>query len=319
MKKNFWQELKKRKKPILALAPLAGITDSPFRQICKDFGAEVVYSEMASATALVYAPKKTLDLIKFKNKERPYVVQLFGACPDHFQIAIKLIEKKLKPDGIDINFGCPVSKVMKQGAGAELMKNLALSREIILAVLKSATCPISIKTRTLAGNIRLLKFLKNISDLKISALMIHGRTLSQGFSGPINFKIIKQARCYFSGIILANGGIKNCLDGREMIKKTQADGLGIGRGALGRPWIFQELSKPDYQTPEKKEIFKLALKQANLIEKTNGKQGIMEMRKHLCWYIQGLPNASKLRKKLTQVKTKEEIKNIFIEFEQNKI
>ncbi len=125
---NFWKELQK---PVNILAPMAGITDSAFRQICKDFGADVVYSEMASATSLFYASKNknnpTLELLKFSSKERPYVVQLFGSNPEHFAYAVALIEEQIKPDGIDINFGCPVPKVAKQKAGAELFKNFELA------------------------------------------------------------------------------------------------------------------------------------------------------------------------------------------------
>ena len=164
---NFWDKLKK---PIYALAPMAGVTDSAFRQICKDFGADVVYSEMASVTALVYNPAKTLEMLKFSPKERPYVVQLFGSNPEHFAKAVKLVEKEIKPDGIDINFGCPVPKVARQKAGAELFKDLKLSREVIKSVIANTTLPVSIKTRTKVGTVDILEFLKYVSDLDIKAI-----------------------------------------------------------------------------------------------------------------------------------------------------
>jgi nifR3 family TIM-barrel protein len=313
MRKNFWEKLRK---PIYALAPMAGITDSAFRQICKSFGADVVYSEMASATALVYAPKKTLEMLKFSKVERPYVVQLFGSDPEHFAHAAKLVVKKVKLDGIDINFGCPVKKVQKQGAGAVLMNNLKLSREIIESVINNTDLPVSIKIRSKAGRIDALKFLNNVRDLDIKTVMIHGRTLAQGFSGEVDYKVIKKARDYFGGVILANGGVNNAEDAKKLLEKTKADGIGIARGALGKPWVFTEIKGRNAKScvptikPTPKEVFKIALKHEKLAEKLKGEVGIREMRKHLCWYVQGLPNARRLRKKLVQVNSLEDIKRI---------
>ncbi|MDD5032149.1 MAG: tRNA-dihydrouridine synthase [Patescibacteria group bacterium] len=321
---DFWKKLKNRKRPIYALAPMAGITDSAFRQICKGFGADVVYSEMASATALVYNPGKTLEMLKFSPKERPYVVQLFGSNPEHFAKAVKLIQEKIKPDGIDINFGCPVPKVARQKAGAELFKDLKLSREVLKSVILNTTLPVSIKTRAKVGAIDILQFLKNVSDLDIKAIMIHGRTFSQGFSGPVDCETIKKSRQYFSGVILANGGVglnltpspsprqergvKDYCD--WLLEKSGADGIGIGQGALGRPWIFKNIKDKNEKIKNKEEIFKVALKHAELVYKLKGKQGIAEMRKHLCWYVQGLSGAKKLREKLVKVESLEEIKEI---------
>jgi len=309
MKKSqvFWQKLNK---PIFALAPMAGVADSAFRQICKDFGADVVYSEMASATALAYNPKKTLELLEFSKKERPYAVQLFGSKPEHFAQAVKLIEKKIKPDGFDINFGCPVKKVQKQGAGAILMDDLKLSREIIEAVIKNTKLPVSVKIRSKAKNNGALKFLDYMRDLEIAAVMIHGRTLAQGFSGEADWKIIKKARDYFGGIILANGGINTAEGASELLEKTEADGVGIARGALGKPWLFSQLATHNTQRITSKEIFKVALKHASMTEKLKGEDGIREMRKHLCWYVAGLPNARELRQKLVRVENLSEIKKI---------
>lgn len=307
--KNFWVELKK---PIYALAPMAGITDSAFRQMCKDFGADVVYSEMASAAALVYNPKPTLEMLKFAKIERPYVVQLFGSNPKHFAAAVKLVTKKIKPDSIDINFGCPVKKVQKQGAGAVLMNNLKLAHEIIRVTIANADLPISIKCRSQVGEVNVLQFLQAIKDLNVSAIMIHGRTLNQGHSGPVDWRMIKEAREYFGGIILANGGVKDYQSAQELLKKTRADGIGIGQGALGKPWIFKQLTSP-FPSPKLGEgdIGKIALKHARLVYKIKGEQGIIEMRKHLCWYVSGWPNASELRRELVKVSSLSDINKIF--------
>ncbi len=315
MKKSqvFWEKLNK---PIYALAPMAGITDSAFRQICKDFGADILYSEMASATALNYNPKKTLELLKFSKIERPYIVQLFGGRPEHFAGAVRLIEKKIKPDGFDINFGCPVKKVLKQGAGAALMDNLKLAREVIKTVINNTGLPVSIKLRSKASKVDVLKFLDYVNDLKIAAVMIHGRTLAQGFSGEVDWKIIKKARNYFSGIILANGGVNTAEDAKILLERTEADGIGIGRGALGRPWIFSQLRdtinrvSTEVTEVKKKFILKIALRHAKLAGKLKGDQGIKEMRKHLCWYVAELPDAGSLRKKFIRVESLGDIKKI---------
>ena len=323
---NFWLKLKNSRRKagqaIYALAPMAGVTDSAFRQICKDFGADVVYSEMASATALVYNPAKTLAMLKFSPKERPYVVQLFGSKPEHFARAVKLVQEKIKPDGIDINFGCPVPKVAKQKAGAELFKDLKLSREILKTVIANTTLPISIKTRTKVGSVDILEFLKYIKDLDIKAIMIHGRTFAQGFSGPVDCEIIKkarlrqgsggQARQFFNGIILANGGAVDRQTTQDLLAKTRADGIGIGQGALGRPWIFKNIKNQKSKIKNKEKIFKVATKHAKLVYKLKGRQGIIEMRKHLCWYVQGLTGARKLREKLVKVESLDEIGKILL-------
>jgi tRNA-dihydrouridine synthase B len=276
---------------------------------------------MASATALFYNQNvknnPTLELLEFSKKERPYVVQLFGSEPKHFETAVKIIEKEIKPDGIDINFGCPVPKVAKQKAGAELFKDLKKSREVIKAVIVNTNLPVSIKTRTRAGNINVLRFLDNISDLDVKAIMIHGRTLKQGFVGDIDTKIIKKARDYFGGIILANGGIESWEDAERILRETEADGLGIGRGAIGRPWIFEEVENQKSKVKSKKEIFKIAINHAKLVEKLKGEQGIVEMRKHLCAYVQGLPSAKNLRNELVKVEKLKDIKNIFNKFSRN--
>ena len=305
---NFWKKLNK---PIYALAPMAGITDSAFRQICKSFGVDVVYSEMASVTALTYSPKKTLKMLEFLEIERPYIVQLFGNNPKHFSKAVKIIEKEINPDGIDINFGCPAKKVVKQGAGAELMKDLKLSKNIIQSVIDNTDIPVSIKTRIKVGDIDILRFLDYIQNLNLKAIMIHGRTLSQGFSGKIDTKIIKKARNYFNGIILANGGINNYNDARKIINESGSDGVGIARGSLGNPWIFSEIKKNKNKIKNYKNIFKIIIEHAKIVEKLKGKQGIIEMRKHLCWYVHSFPKASKMRQKLVKIENVNDIIKIF--------
>lgn len=251
---NFWQKLKK---PILALAPMVGITDSAFRQISKKYGADVTYSEMASATALYFKPAKTLELVRFTKSERPYVVQLFGKDPAHFAKAAKIISNPpplskgrcsggtegFEPDGIDINFGCPAKKVFGHGSGCALMNNIELSREIIRAVCENTNLPVSIKIRAGLKNTSALDFIKKTKDLPYSAVMIHGRTYEGGFSGPVDFSVCEKIKKIApEKIVLGNGGINTPEDAVKILEDYPLlDGLGIARGTWGRPFIFDEI------------------------------------------------------------------------------
>ncbi|MEA2088449.1 MAG: tRNA-dihydrouridine synthase [Patescibacteria group bacterium] len=303
MENNFWQALDK---PILALAPMAGITDSCFRQICKDFGVDVVYSEMASSSALKFSSKKTLELLKFKKKERPYVVQLFGNNSEHFAVAVKIVMQKIKPDGIDINFGCPVKKVFKQGAGVALMLDLNLSKKIIKAVCANSNVPVSIKIRSKIQDKTAINFVKNLSGFPIKAIMVHGRSYEQGFKGEIDIEVIKKIKKFFNGIVLANGGIDSPEIAKKILVTSKADGLGIARGSQGKPWIFSQikdyLKTGEYQEKTQKQIFKIALKHSKMAYQQKGNFGIIEMRKHLCWYVKNMPNASSLRQEIIKAK-----------------
>ena len=307
--KNVWTTTQK---PILALAPMAGFSDSAFRQIVTKYGADVVYSEMASVTALFYNKKPTLDLLKFdKKKEKNYIVQLFGSNPEHFAKAAQIVTKEIKPQGIDINFGCPVGKIIKQGAGAELMSNLKKAHAVIAAVCANTNLPVSVKIRTQSSEVGALDFLKSISDLPVAAVMIHGRTLKQGFIGEIDYNLIKEARQYFKGIILANGGVSNLKQAQKTLAMTGADGLGLARGILGRPWLFSEIKKNKTIDLDIKDISKIILRHAKLSEKLKGKNAMVELRKHLCWYVQGISGASSYRSQLVKAESYQDIKNIF--------
>lgn len=302
---NIWNSLPK---PIFALAPLSGITDSAFRQICKRFGADLVYSELSSATALAYNPEPTFRLLRFNRVEHPYLVQLFGNNPEHFAKAARLVTEEIAPDGIDINFGCPIAKVFNRGAGAALMTDLTLSREVIGSVIENTHLPVSIKLRIRVNDMELPTFLDGIADLDVKAVMIHGRTYAQGFSGPVDHEAIREARGHFTGLILANGGIKNADAGLALLEKTGADGIGVARGALGNPWIFQELKAARGNTgPVCKDVLETALAHARISTSLKGRHGVIEMRKHLCWYLQKLPNTSTLRRRAVQVNSMEDI------------
>jgi tRNA-dihydrouridine synthase B len=344
--KNFWKKLNR---PTLALAPMAGITDSAFRQISKKYGADVTYSEMASVTALFHKPAKTLKLVRFNKAERPYIVQLFGKDPEHFAVASKIITQKVKPDGIDINFGCPAKKVFGHGSGCALMGDIKLARKIISAVSENTNLPVSIKIRAGLKNTSALEFIKKTKDLPYSAVMIHGRTYEGSFSGPVDFSICEKIKKIIPDkIVLGNGGINSAEEAVEILKRyTLLDGLGIARGSWGQPFIFNEIktllchcerngvkrSNPvilsinplntrlprSSQVQESfamtnsydfKKIKKIMIEHAKLIYKDKKELGMFEIRKHLCWYIKGFPGAADLRKKLVLAKSVAEIKKI---------
>jgi len=309
--KNFW---KKINKPILALAPMAGYTTSSFRQICKFHGADVVYSELASATALNFQGKRTLELLVFEKSERPYVVQIFGNDPKYFCNAAKFVSEKIKPDGIDINMGCPAKKVFSNGSGAALMNDVEKAREIIKETLKGTSLPVSIKIRAKVGNVTAYKFVKKLNNLPISAIMIHGRSLQQGFAGEINYEQIRKVKKLIDIPVLANGGINTPEDTKRILQRTGADGLGIARGSLSKPWLFsqikQYLQKGEYQEFELKQIKKTAIHHAEMSYKSEGKHGIIQMRKYLLWYFRGFENAKEIRKELVGVESVGDIKKI---------
>ncbi len=325
---NFW---KKINKPILALAPMAGYTNSPFRQICKAYGADVVYSEMANATALSFGGKKTLELLEFNKTEKFYVVQLFGNDPKYFKKAAQVVSAKIKPDGIDINMGCPVKKVFSNGGGAALMLDTEKAREIIKETLKGTKLPVSIKIRSKVGKTTAYKFIKKIKDLKISAIMVHGRSMKQGFSGEIDYLQIKKVKSlyeraveekkesdsFFSSTvptILANGGIDTPEDAGKMIEKTGANGIGIARGALKKPWLFfqtkQYLETGEYKEFSLEDTKKAALRHARMSYQDKGKHSVLEMRKYLLWYFRGFEGAKDVRKDLVKVESLRDIKNV---------
>ena len=309
--KNFWKKLNK---PILALAPMAGYTTSPFRQICKYHGADVVYSELASATALSFQGKRTLELLEFEKSEQPYVVQLFGNDSKYFCNAAKFVSEKVKPAGIDINMGCPAKKVFSNGSGAALMNNIEKAREIVKETLKGTSLPVSIKIRAKVGNVTAYKFIKKLNDLPIAAIMIHGRSLKQGFAGEINYEQIRKVKSLVDVPVLANGGINSPEDAKKMLSRTGADGIGIARGALTKPWLFSQtkqfLETGEYQEFSLEEIKKAAVRHAEMSYQNKGKHGIVEMRKYLLWYFRGFENAKEVRKELVKVESVGDIERV---------
>lgn len=314
MTKNFWQRLDK---PILALAPMAGVTDSAFRQICKEYGADVLYSEMTSADGLFYGGKKTSELLKFNKKEKSLVIQLFGKRPEMFSAAAALVEKA-GVSGIDINFGCPARKVVAHGGGVTLMRDLSKCYEIIENTLKGTNLPVSVKIRTSINSgdkkITAVDFVKKVIKLPLAAIMIHGRSYEQGFNGPVDYEMIKKVKEMVKIPVLANGGINTPEEAKIMLEKTKAEGIGLARGVRGQPWLFLQikdyLNTGRYEEFSWNQIKKVMLRHAELAFESKGEYGLIELRKHLAWYVANRPNASVFRKRLVLIKSLKEIEEI---------
>jgi tRNA-dihydrouridine synthase B len=317
MAKSFWTKIKK---PILALAPLAGISDSAFRQTCQSFGADVLYSEMTSIDGLYYDGKNTIALLARGKKEKPVVLQLFGKRPELVEKAVARVEEA-GFDGIDINFGCPAKKVVAHEGGVTLLRDLNLCHELVQAVCEATKLPVSVKTRVSINSkdgkkkITVFDFLDKIKKLPVAAIMIHGRTYEQGFSGEVDYEAMRKVKAAFKGIVLGNGGLNSPEDVDLMINKTGVDGVGLARGLYGKPWLFKQvkdyLENGEYKEFTLAQIKKAALKHAEFDLAMKGDFGLVEMRKHLCWYFRGFPNASEWRQRLVTFKTLDELNEIF--------
>lgn len=313
---NFWTKLSAKgglkKKPILVLAPLAGVTDSAFRALARQNGADAVYSEMTSIDALYYDSKKTLSMLHLTKKEQPAVLQLFGKRPELVKKAVEAVEAAGFA-GLDINFGCPARKVVAHEGGITLLRDLNLCRELVAAVCEATKLPVSVKTRVSINNknghgkITVFDFLDALKGLPVTTLMLHGRTYEQGFVGEIDYAAMKRVKQTFNGIVIGNGGINSPEDAKKMLDLTGVDGVALARGIYGRPWLFAQtrdyLETGKYKFPTLNQIKKVALTHAKLNYKSKGDYGIIELRKHLCWYFRGFPNAAKFRQELVRVET----------------
>lgn len=301
-----WFEKKEKLGYFLALAPMADMTDQPFCRICREVSGKdfIIFREMVSSEALVRGNKKTLRMCEFDEPERLIVLQLFGASPDTIVRAAGIVVEKFQPNGIDINMGCPVPKITaKNLAGAALMKNHDKAVEIIRK-LKAAHfgVPISVKTRLGWGSDdEILEFAPKLEEAGADAISIHGRTKTQGYNGRANWEKIAEVKKVLKIPVIANGDIHSEADIQQCLEVTGADGVMIGRGALGNPWIFSG------RVPILEEIKKVVLRHAELhIEYYGMEHGLATFRKHLLWYFKGekvrlIKNVKDLKTRLVKV------------------
>jgi tRNA-dihydrouridine synthase B len=292
----------------LILAPMAGITDFPFRLICKEFGAGLVFSEMLSVEALVREHKRTFRMLHSDPKERPVVFQLFGSKPESMAEAAKIVSQG-NADFIDINMGCPVPKILKSGAGAALLRDIGLAKEIMAAVVGGSKIPVTVKIRLGwdTKSIVAVDFAQAAESLGIAAVTLHARTKIQGFSGHADWSMVRRVKDSVAIPVIGNGDVRTAMDVKKMMDETGCDGVMIGRAVQGYPWIFRETKQyletgvvPPPPSLEERQIVMLRHLR-DIVELLGENIGIREMRKHLCWYTKGLQGGAELRERINHL------------------
>lgn len=303
----------------IVLAPMAGICNSAYRKIIKEMGCSLVYAEMVSDKGLIYDSKKTKDMLYFEECERPIAQQIFGSDKDTFVKAAKMVEEIMHPDIIDINMGCPVPKVaVKSQAGSALLKSPDKIKEIVGAVVNAVNVPVTVKIRSGwdSNSINAATVAKICEKAGASAITVHGRTRSQGYSGNVDLDIIKKVKESVSIPVIGNGDVTSIESAKKMFEYTGCDAIMIGRGVLGNPWLMREIityfktgeitAKPSYE-----EKINMCFHHLNYLMKLkNERVAVLEMRSHIAWYIKGMPNAQVVKNEVFKAKTSEELKVI---------
>ena len=310
----------------VVLAPMAGVCNSAFRRIIKEMGAGLLYAEMVSDKALVYNNEKTKDMLYMTEDERPISQQIFGSDKESFVEAAKIIEESMHPDIIDINMGCPVPKVaVKSQAGSALLKDPDKIYEIVKAVKEAVNVPVTVKIRSGwdKNSINAVLVAKTCEKAGASAIAVHPRTRSQGYSGKADWNIIKEVKEAVNIPVIGNGDILSAKDAKKMIDETGCDAVMIGRGVLGNPYLIKQVVRyledgvllKDESPIER---MKTCLKHFNYLLKIKPeKVATLEMRTHASWYLKGLPGGVNVKKRLYELKTKEEFINTITEYMEN--
>jgi tRNA-dihydrouridine synthase B len=303
------------------LAPMAGVTDLPFRTICKKMGASLVYTEFVSSDGIIRENLKTLKMLEFNEFERPIGVQIFGNEPDIVADSAKYVYDNFKPDLIDINFGCPVPKVTKKGAGSAALKNLDIMKDMVQKVVsKVPGIPITVKMRAGWDNnsIVVTEAGKILENAGIQAITLHARTSKQLYKGSADWSLIEKLKNTVKIPVIGNGDVVSISDYKKIIRKTGCDGVMIGRGALGNPWIFRDiiLDKSNKIIPKVTvcNIVDLCIEHIELLESNKSSQAAVNLsKKHINFYMKGFENSSKYRIDLMRKDTIEEIKRTLLE------
>lgn len=301
----------------LILAPMAGVTDLPFRLLCKEQGAGLLCMEMVSAKAIYFRNKNTENLLAIDDRETPVSLQLFGSDPDIISEMAKRIEDR--PFSIlDINMGCPVPKVAGNGEGSALMKNPKLAEEIITKTVRAIRKPVTVKIRKGFDeeHVNAVEIARIAESSGAAAIAVHGRTREQYYRGKADWDIIRQVKEAVSIPVIGNGDVTSPEAAERMQRETGCDGIMIGRGAQGNPWIFHQIlhwmeTGEQEERPSPEEVKRMILRHARLqVECKGAYTGIREMRKHVAWYTAGYPNSAKLRAKVNEVESLEELEDL---------
>jgi tRNA-dihydrouridine synthase B len=296
--------------PAVFLAPMAGVSDYPYRQLVREMGVKLLYTEMISAKGYVYGNRRTSELLKFdKGKQGAIAVQLFGEDPEFMARAAAGITQEYEVDLIDINLGCPAAKIVKTGAGSALMKTPQLAAKVISETVKAVQIPVTVKMRSGwdDNNLNAIQIAKLAENSGAAAVAVHGRTRQQFYKGQADWQIIKNVKAAVNIPVIGNGDIFSDLDAEAILASTNCDGIMIGRAAQGNPWIFKEIIyylKTGNRLKKINNIEKInfALRHLKLSVDYYGEDyGIPIMRKHLAWYLKGMPNASEMRNKINQL------------------
>lgn len=301
----------------LILAPMAGVTDLPFRLLCKEQGAGLLCMEMVSAKAIYFRNKNTEGLLAIDSREPPVSLQLFGSDPDIISEMAKRIEER--PFSIlDINMGCPVPKVAGNGEGSALMKNPKLVEEIVTKTVKAIRKPVTVKIRKGFDekHVNAVEIARIAENSGAAAVAVHGRTREQYYHGKADWDIIRQVKDAVSIPVIGNGDVDSPEAAEKMLRETGCDGIMIGRGAQGNPWIFHQIlhwmeTGEKEEKPSAEDVKRMILRHAGLQVECKGVYtGIREMRKHVAWYTAGYPNSAKLRAKVNEVESLEELEDL---------
>ena len=312
----------------ILLAPMAGITDLPFRKMAKKQGAGLVYTEMVSSKAIFHNDEKTKKLLNMQGEERPVAVQIFGSDVESMVYAAKYVEPVA--DIIDINMGCPAPKVVKNGDGSKLLLNLDLAEKIIKNVVENVNKPVTVKMRKgwNNSNIVAVEAAKRFEKAGASAITIHGRTREEYYSGNCDLDIIKQVKEAVNIPVIGNGDIRDVSSAIKMFEYTGVDGIMIGRATLGNPWIFKEIiqglkdgtkkGQTTFCPPSNEERLHTILEHLELMIQEKGEYvAIREMRKHISGYTKKLPNSSKFREEMNKIEDKNELIKFITEYLKN--
>lgn len=303
----------------VALGPMAGVTDRAFREICKAFGCGLMFTEMVSAKAFYYKDKKTKALMHIEENERPVGLQIFGHEPEIMAHMAREL-KDYNHDILDINMGCPAPKIVKNGDGSALMKDVKQVEAIVKAVVEASNKPVSVKIRKGYEKVNATEVAKAIEAGGASFISIHGRTRDQFYAGKADWDIIRDVKQAVAIPVIGNGDIFTLDDAISMKDHTGVDGLMVARGVQGNPWLIREINRyfkdgTRLAPPTPEEKVETALKQLDLMIRYKGEhRGILEMRKHAAWYLKGIRGSAKVKDQLNRVHNQEEIESLFYDF-----